>query len=246
VSTSGQITVATGAVLDYETTPNYTLNVTGDDGNGGTDTAVITINLNDVAGQTATTTNFSETVNGTSEADTYFTLGGNDTVNGNDGNDYIDGGSGDDKLNGGAGNDTLLGGAGNDTLTGGTGNDTIDGGSGLDVIIGGAGNDILTGGSGADMFRFSFPSEGTDTINDFVRGLDKIEISQSGFGISSVLVTSGDNAVASGSSDQFVYDTTSHVLYFDEDGTGGIGPVALATLNTSVTTLNASDFHLIA
>ncbi len=47
-STTGEITVADGTQLDFESQSSYALNVTVDDGNGGTDTATVTINLNDV------------------------------------------------------------------------------------------------------------------------------------------------------------------------------------------------------
>ncbi|WP_170566128.1 calcium-binding protein [Ruegeria atlantica] len=56
-----------------------------------------------------------DTLNGNEEANRFFGLGGDDTLNGR---------GGDDRLYGGAGNDVLEGGAGNDTLYGGTGNDT--------------------------------------------------------------------------------------------------------------------------
>ena len=49
VSTSGQIRTRPGVTYDYETTPSYTVIVKADDGNGGTDTVTVTIDLtNDV------------------------------------------------------------------------------------------------------------------------------------------------------------------------------------------------------
>jgi len=62
------------------------------------------------------------------------------------------------------------------------GDDALSGGAGNDRLIGGAGNDRLSGGAGADIFVFDFPDEGIDTINDFVSGTDKIQLSASGFG----------------------------------------------------------------
>ena len=47
-SATGQITVADGSQLDFESQSSYSLTVTVDDGNGGTDTATVTINLNDL------------------------------------------------------------------------------------------------------------------------------------------------------------------------------------------------------
>ena len=48
VSTSGQIRTISGVTYDYETTPSYTVIVKADDGNGGTDTVTVTIDLTDV------------------------------------------------------------------------------------------------------------------------------------------------------------------------------------------------------
>ncbi len=83
--------------------------------------------------------------------------------------------------------DTITGNSTNNSLNGGAGNDTLDGGAGNDTLIGGAGNDTLTGGAGADKFRFNFLSEKVDTIQDFLwpEG-DKIEVSKSGFGATSL------------------------------------------------------------
>ncbi|WP_269615669.1 hypothetical protein [Prochlorococcus marinus] len=94
------------------------------------------------------------------------------------------GGAGVDSLIGGipneilfglAGDDTLTGDAGNDQLIGGLGNDTLKGGSGNDTLIGGLGDDILHGNSGLDIFQIV--GAGKDTIKDFTKGEDKIDIS---------------------------------------------------------------------
>lgn len=111
--------------------------------------------------------------------DTLSGLGGNDSIQGGDGNDRLLGGDGNDTLRGDAGDDVIEGGAGNDQLYGGDGNDQLNGGDGVDVIEGGAGNDILSGGAGADVFRFrdeSVAARDVDTIRDFVRGSDKIDL----------------------------------------------------------------------
>ncbi|WP_301951274.1 hypothetical protein [Microcystis aeruginosa] len=92
-----------------------------------------------------------------------------------------------ENLIGTAGNDTIIGNTADNSLNGGAGNDSINGGDGVDTLIGGAGNDTLTGGAGADKFRFNFLSEKVDTIQDFfwTQG-DKIEVSASGFGATSL------------------------------------------------------------
>jgi Ca2+-binding RTX toxin-like protein len=77
------------------------------------------------------------------------------------------------------GDDKMDGGLGNDRIRGGDGVDTINGGEGDDVISGGFGNDIMDGGAGMDKFRFGALS-GQDTINNFVDGEDKIDLSALG------------------------------------------------------------------
>ncbi|MBD2501570.1 calcium-binding protein [Anabaena azotica FACHB-119] len=109
-----------------------------------------------------------------------LTLTGFANINGagNSNNNIITGNSGNNILSGADGNDTLNGGAGADILFGGNGND---------VLIGGLGDDTLIGGAGADKFVFNSLSQGIDFILDFnLSELDKIQISQSGFGTSSL------------------------------------------------------------
>ncbi|NET02607.1 MAG: calcium-binding protein [Sphaerospermopsis sp. SIO1G1] len=62
-----------------------------------------------------------------------------------------------------------------DVLSGGIGNDTIYGGEGDDEITGGVGNNQIWGNPGSDTFVLT-TGEGTDTINDFTAGEDKISL----------------------------------------------------------------------
>ncbi|HEY9763220.1 MAG TPA: choice-of-anchor I family protein [Trichocoleus sp.] len=103
-----------------------------------------------------------------------FNLEANITLNGGNGNDTLIGKGGNDALSGGNGDDTLLGNRGNDTLLGGNGNDILNGGAGFDLINGGRGNDTLTGGLHEDIFILSQTANGTDTITDFERNVDRI------------------------------------------------------------------------
>ena len=64
-------------------------------------------------------------------------------------------------------------------LSGGGGADRLTGAGGADTLSGGAGNDTLNGGSGNDRFAF-VAGWGTDTIQDFARGKDKIDLSAAG------------------------------------------------------------------
>ena len=72
--------------------------------------------------------------------------------------------------------DNLEGNSGANVIDARAGNDLVDGGGGDDTITGGRGNDTLTGGSGADTFVFA-SGDGKDTITDFSRGADKIDLS---------------------------------------------------------------------
>ena len=72
----------------------------------------------------------------------------------------------DDKLTGSGEANTLEGGSGDDELYGGGGKDTLEGGRGDDTLEGGAGEDTFIIGRG----------DGKDTINDFARGEDKIDL----------------------------------------------------------------------
>jgi len=101
---------------------------------------------------------------------------GNDVLRGDNDNDRLIGDAGDDLLQGGRGRDLLVGGVGNDQLDGGADNDVLQGGAGNDRMVGGTGDDRLIGGQGRDLFVLS-TGLGTDIIQDFRKGMDKIELS---------------------------------------------------------------------
>lgn len=107
---------------------------------------------------------------------------GDDIFYGNGGQDIFMGGAGDDKIYGGndsdvvfagEGDDIVYGNAGRDVLSGDAGDDKIWAGDGDDVIMGVTGNDTLVGGNGSDLFVFG-NGDGTDIIEDFHVGTDKI------------------------------------------------------------------------
>jgi len=85
-----------------------------------------------------------------------------------------------DSLRGTNAANTIKGAGGSDTLLGRGGNDWLDGGADNDVLQGGVGRDILVGGTGKDLFVFKSLSESrgslSDTIKDFVRGHDRIDL----------------------------------------------------------------------
>lgn len=128
----------------------------------------------------------------------------------------------DNLIIGNAGNNTLDGKAGNDTLAGGDGNDVLKGGDGDDVLVGGLGADKLTGGKGADRFVFQTVADSglattkgaVDTISDFKRGEDVIDLTA--FGLSEITVVEGAFSSAGGAEALFKGGTLS----LDLDGNG--------------------------
>lgn len=110
------------------------------------------------------------------------TLAGFENLLGGIGNDKLTGSTAANVLDGGGGADQLVGLGGADLLLGGGGNDNIQGGAGADTLVGGLGRDILVGGADADVFRFLAAAESAvggqrDRVNDFVLGVDKIDLS---------------------------------------------------------------------
>ena len=156
------------------------------------------------------------------------------------------------------------------TFEGNANNQTFIGTSKADRFIGNGGNDTLTGGGGADTFVFgkvwtqvvtgaadeeqvyvntAFNLTGKDTITDFLRGTDKLELHTDQFasltgGITNANIKVGAGAVAGDSNDYLIFDTTTKTLKYDADGNGAGAAVDIAVL-TGVTTLTASDFVIV-
>ncbi len=174
---------------------------------------------------------------------------GNDDLNGGDGGDTIKGGSGGDTINGDNGGDKIKGGGGADIINGGNGNDKIKGGTKDDVLDGGAGRDVLTGGGGADTFVFSALSDSSgstvDTITDFKRGVDTIDLSE----LDAVSSQSGDQDFAFVGTGGF---TGAGQVRIDRDSNGvtvqadvdGDGVADFEIIVDDVNNLTASDFIL--
>jgi Ca2+-binding RTX toxin-like protein len=72
---------------------------------------------------------------GSTQTDRLYGMGGDDTLRGMGGADRLEGGTGQDEIDGGDGNDILVGGAGDDKLTGAKDNDTLQGGTGQDTYV---------------------------------------------------------------------------------------------------------------
>ncbi|MCW1917999.1 M10 family metallopeptidase C-terminal domain-containing protein [Rhodobacter sp. KR11] len=113
---------------------------------------------------------------------------------GNNLDNVITGNTGENRLKGAVGNDMLYGNSGDDTLEGGVGNDQLYGGQGDDVLIGGFGIDQLHGGAGADRFVFArghSVKEAPDTILDFSRGEDLIDLTLIDANVTNMLADDG-------------------------------------------------------
>ncbi|CEJ13853.1 Bifunctional hemolysin/adenylate cyclase precursor [bacterium YEK0313] len=129
-ATTGVVTVASGAVLDFETQVSHAINVRVTDQAGLSIDKAFTINLSNVPDAAAYV--------GTS-GDDIFVAPTSDfwTLSGLGGNDALTGNTAADVLIGGAGNDTLAGGAGDDQFHysgAGDGFDNVAGGDGIDTI----------------------------------------------------------------------------------------------------------------
>jgi serralysin len=84
---------------------------------------------------------------------------------------------GDDHLIGQENRVVFYGGEGNDLLVGSTANDVLCGENGNDILIGHTGPDELWGGAGSDRFLFTHVGA-SDTIRDFEKGIDKIDLTE--------------------------------------------------------------------
>ena len=122
-------------------------------------------------------------------------------------------------------------------------NDTISSNGGNNVMIGGAGNDALLGGAGNDQFVFNATSEGLDQIYNFHAG-DLIDFAAAGFGLhlaagganTGVLDASHFVANATGpttTAQEFWFNTSTHTLYFDANGSAPGGQTAIAHLQNT-------------
>ncbi|MGB7413226.1 MAG: calcium-binding protein, partial [Thermosynechococcaceae cyanobacterium] len=161
----------------------------------------------------------------------------------------IVGGGGNDTITGDAANNDLRGEAGNDFIEGGSGNDTLLGGAGNDTLIGGAGNDLVLGGAGQDRFVFQSIGQGLDILTDFSVVDDLLQFNSANFGgglragsLAASQFVLGSAAQDTG--DRFIYNQSAERLFFDVDGTGGVGAVEIARF-TNNANLSANDIVIV-
>ena len=116
-------------------------------------------------------------------------------------------------------------------------------------VTGGIGNDTLNGSNELELFVFNAPTEGVDTIVNFVRSSippefgDRIVVSASGFGGGLTVGPTGMRraitpdqfrlgTAAADASDRFIYNNANGALFFDRTGSdyGATDQVRFATL----------------
>ncbi len=131
---------------------------------------------------------------------------------------------------GGNGSDNTIFGNNNSvglTLDGAAGADVLYGSTFADLIIGGAGNDTLIGFGGADRFGYVAGNSGADTIVDFVRGADHIDLAGLGYNAASI-----GGAIQVGGGPAGLVSFTG----------GALSGTTITLLNVDGASITASDF----
>ena len=145
-----------------------------------------------------------------------------------------------------------------DDIIGSAFDDLIVGNNSSNYLQGGAGDDTLSGGNGADTFAYNSISEGIDLIQDFNAGEgDILQISAINFGgglragtnlsnnVSNTgVLVSGANPRAVGTSANFLYDTNSGILSFDQDGINSGSALDIAVLE-GTPFLSTNQFQIV-
>jgi len=131
---------------------------------------------------------------------------------------------------------------------------TMNGTASADVLQSSAGNDTMNGGAGDDTFVLRASGGGHDTIGDFlVSGNDQIIVDIGGgltigtaASVAAANFHTGDEAVAAtwngGTGNEFVFNTTSHELWYSANGTG-TDKIDLAHVTTGIP--SATNVHTI-
>jgi Ca2+-binding RTX toxin-like protein len=147
---------------------------------------------------------------------------------------------------GNANTQTFIGTSKADTFIGNSGNDTFIGGIGADTFVfGKVYEQKVTGAASIEQAYVNTASNltGVDTIKDFTRGVDKLQLNidqfanLSGFSAANLVV----GASALDADDYLVFNSITHTLSYDADANGaGTAAVDIVTL-IGITTLSATD-----
>lgn len=165
--------------------------------------------------------------------------------------------------------DVMLGNGFANHLMGGNSDDVLDGRGGDDRLDGGDGSDAMAGGAGADTFVLEEAHDyynsqwAADTIADFTRGTDKLEVDLYKFGIVEepdngneqnlaalppfeLRLELGTELASTGEGPMFFFNTADHRLWFDADGAGSESSLLLIATLDGVNTLSLDDFVFVA
>jgi Ca2+-binding RTX toxin-like protein len=139
-------------------------------------------------------------------------------------------------------------------IDGGADNDTILGGAGGETLKGGLGADRLTGNGGADHFRFdtALGAGNIDTIRDFSRKTDTIELGSAVMPVlgatltKSEFVAKASDHKATNTKQHIIYDQDDGTLWYDPDGNkaGGVAAVQFAIVSGQPA-LTHNDFLIV-
>ena len=169
---TGQVTIAADGDFNFDPLGDFedltqgqsdtlTVPYIVSDGNGGTNSARVSIMVNGLAEADSVGGAGDDQLVGDSGANRLLGMDGRDLIYGFAGHDELHGGNGNDILVGGDGNDRAYGGEGADYAYGGNGVDVLSGGEGTDVLLGQAGSDYLFGGAG---FDYLYGGDETDVL----------------------------------------------------------------------------------
>ncbi|MCV6592972.1 MAG: hypothetical protein OIF48_08485, partial [Silicimonas sp.] len=244
-----ELRVRANQVIDYETTPNFSVTIRTTDQFGETFEQNLTVNVTDFEDSFIAAGN-SGTVIGTSEEDSIHGMDGNDTLYGEEGDDTLVGGEGSDSLIGGDGNDflNLKSGTSSGWETSGDRSDTAIGGAGDDTIEGGFGtSEHIDGGTGTDLFSYETTGNTTPLSISLTSGTYSLSGSSS-----HGTVTNIENVTGTHGNDTIIGDLNDNVLsggYLglgDDRLEGGGGNDTLLGGNNSDTLLGGGDDDFIA
>ncbi len=136
-------------------------------------------------------------------------------------------------------------GVGGINLTGNGIAQTITGNNGANIIRGAGGIDQLRGNLGNDSFHYALQSEGNDKVLDFssnaVGNNDRFTFLNGNFNnvglgvLQAPEFQSGVSNVALAAGVRFFYETDTHILRYDSNGSGAGGASVIATLQASAT-----------
>lgn len=173
-----------------------------------------------------------------SQVEAIVTGTGNDTINAADNTDAASytTGAGSDSIIGGSGAETILAGDGADYIRGGAGNDSVDAGAGQDTIHVGFGSDVVTGGADEDRIVVDkhlgapgFTIGGTVDGGSAGADDDTLDLTAWGFSGTDVEYTGGDPSSESG------------IVYFLDDTGARIGSIAFSDIEHVITCFTAGS-----